>query len=434
MAAQALETTAIFYDIENLLKGYGFSQEELTNLSLRDILQTIQQMGKASRIAMQKAYANWSDSRLKALRTEINTLGIEPIQVFGFSYELKKNAADIQLVIDATELTYTRPEIQTYVIISGDGGFSALTNKLHEYGKTVIGCAYQNSTSKTFQAVCDDFIWIPDPNEDERPSDSSIILKDATGKPFNSLDPRNAQLITYIQPTLSDSPAEILEKTREILEWYLKNCYSDLVQSGIFLSVVQQAIGHLIPEFRPIYWGFAKFIEYMQCACQESALCTARVPPSVVILALRAHIPGDAEILPDLMARPIHSVETYRSLLAVGRPFYHLPPPGTLSEIVDYLVRQPLQRTDFSAAADQIAIALYPVSPETVEATLRTLVSAGVLVRELVDVKLAEQKLSLAEHRSAAEIIDVLKRAMTQKLLATDLPEVDEQVLGQLLV
>jgi len=127
--------SAVFYDIENLLKGYGFSAQTLSSLSLREILDSATETGRLSAIAIQRAYANWSDPRLGVMRGEINELGIEPVQVFGFSRDQKKNAADIQLAIDAIDLAHIRPSIEVFVIVSGDGGFASLAKKLHEYGK-----------------------------------------------------------------------------------------------------------------------------------------------------------------------------------------------------------------------------------------------------------------------------------------------------------
>jgi len=118
--------TAILYDIENLLKGYSFSQQMAANLSLEKILEAIKQTGQLGRIAFHMTYANWSDSRLAIMHGEINELGIDPIQVFGFSRDQKKNAADIQLAIDDIDLAHARPAIEVFVIVSEDGGFASL--------------------------------------------------------------------------------------------------------------------------------------------------------------------------------------------------------------------------------------------------------------------------------------------------------------------
>jgi uncharacterized LabA/DUF88 family protein len=46
----------------------------------------------------------------------------------------KKNATDIRLAVDAVELVFTRPEIGTFILLSGDSDFSTLVIKLKEYG------------------------------------------------------------------------------------------------------------------------------------------------------------------------------------------------------------------------------------------------------------------------------------------------------------
>ena len=75
------------------------------------------------------------------LRREMTENGIEPRQIFAFDAAGKKNAADIELVIDALDLAYTRPGITTFVVVTRDGGFSSLGRKLHELGKAVVVCA-----------------------------------------------------------------------------------------------------------------------------------------------------------------------------------------------------------------------------------------------------------------------------------------------------
>ncbi len=150
--------TVILYDIENLTMG---NKNPNFKFSLTKIIQQIKEIESVDKIAIQCAYADWSNSNLKIIKSDVQKLGIEPIQIFGFSFQ--RNAADIQLTIDAVELIHSRPSLQVFVIVSGDGAFASLAKKLHEYGKTVIGCAYKNQTNRVLAAVCDYFISIPEP-------------------------------------------------------------------------------------------------------------------------------------------------------------------------------------------------------------------------------------------------------------------------------
>jgi uncharacterized LabA/DUF88 family protein len=338
--------TAIFYDIENLLKGYSFSQQMIANLSLKEILEAIRQTGKIGQIAVQRAYANWSDPRLAIMRGEINELGIDPIQVFGFSREPKKNAADIQLAIEAVDLAHVRPALEVFVIVSGDGGFASLAKKLHEYGKLVIGCAYRSAASTTFQAVCDEFVWITDPDAEERQDGVT--------------DPRNVRLAERVKKVTEFSQESVIAKTKEILEWYAKDPTSriDLLRNGIYLSVIQEAVKYAVPNFQPIRLGFTKFIEYMQFVCKDSDFCVARSSNSQVVLTLRSSIRNGIEALPDFDIRDLHSVDSYRSILAIGSPVFRLPSPDSLYAIATWMAQNPIQGVDFGTAIESIVAGL----------------------------------------------------------------------------
>ncbi len=426
--------TAVFYDIENLLRGYAFSQQMLANLSLGEILEAVRRTGKIEQIAVQRAYANWSDPRLAIMRGEINELGIDPIQVFGFSREQKKNAADIQLAIDAVDLAHVRPAIQVFVIVSGDGGFASLAKKLHEYGKVVIGCAYKSAANKTFQAVCDEFVSIDDPDEEEWQERSESEVRISVEPEVT--DPRNVRLATRVKKVSAASPENIIEKTKEILDWYTKDpiSRSDLMRSGIYLSVVQEAVKYAVPEFKPNRLGFAKFVEYMQFICKGTELCVARPLNSQVVLAFRSSIDKNTEVLPDLDARDFHSEDTYRFILATGSPIFRLPSPNELSAIAIWVAQNPIQGADLGTAIENTVAGLGgAISSESVKLTLLSLLSAGVFVREPEGVSLSEQKISLrVDVQSPAAIMGMLKAAARKKL--TDaLSEVKEEVLQSLL-
>ncbi len=315
--------TAIFYDIENLLKGYSSSQQMAANLSLEKILGAIKQTEQLSQIAVQRAYANWSDPRLAVMRGEINELGIEPIQVFGFSRDQKKNAADIQLAIDAIDLAHVRPSLEVFVIVSGDGGFASLAKKLHEYGKTVIGCAYRSAANKIFQAVCDAFVWITAPDEEEHPERDGPPTP-----PAGSQAVTEPQKVPKLKASKSLAPEDLLAKAKEVLNWYASDATSraDLAHGGISLNVVLEAVRFAVPGFQSARFGFPKFSEYLQYACKGSRLCVARSSSSQAVLAFRSSVQRDADILPDLDVRDLQTADGYRSLLSKGTPILRLLP------------------------------------------------------------------------------------------------------------
>ncbi|HTQ10084.1 MAG TPA: NYN domain-containing protein, partial [Fimbriimonadaceae bacterium] len=118
---------------------------------LRSILSSEIIKGKVN---VQRAYADWR--RYPQYIVPLTEASIDLIfaPAYGSS---KKNATDIRLAIDALELVFTRPEIGTFILLSGDSDFSSLVLKLKEYGKYVIGVGIRESSSDLLVQNCDEY-------------------------------------------------------------------------------------------------------------------------------------------------------------------------------------------------------------------------------------------------------------------------------------
>ena len=150
--------TSVLIDMENLFGGYSGS---VTGVPIRQILEEISLVTRSleihSKRAVTRAYANWSDSRLATYRLEMMENGVEPVQVFSFNAAVK-NAADIELVVDAMSLAMESPWIEVFVIVSGDGGFVPLVRRLHALGKfVVVVTSSMETTNKLLIAAADHF-------------------------------------------------------------------------------------------------------------------------------------------------------------------------------------------------------------------------------------------------------------------------------------
>jgi len=424
--------TAIFYDVENLLKGYSFSQQLISNLSLADVLTAVGETGRTDGIALQRAYANWSDSRLAVMRGEINELGIDPIQVFGFSREVKKNAADIQLAIDAIDIAHARPALQVFVIVSGDGGFAALAKKLHEYGKTVIGCAYRKQTNRVFQAVCDEFIWIDDPEEKSANGEDSLSGQDAAQ---NSLQaelhhPLNREVFTDLKRLGAFAQGTAIAKTREILDNYAQHPSGkkQLTRNGLDLTMVREALQYAIPGFQQSKLGFPKFGDYLQMVCSDTAFCVARMPQKPVAVILRTQLQDDWESLP---VRETHSLDNYRNILATGVPVLRLPPPGELLVLL-YWVAYQGRNEDLGNMIDRASLDCPELSAAQIKGGLLSLISIAAFERHPNDAALSEQTLSLKQElRTPEAMLQALRGSARDKL--GRILAVEERLFEQLL-
>ena len=138
---------ALLIDFDNVTMGIRSDlQEELKNLLSSDIVK--------GKVAVRRAYADWR--RYPQYIVPLTEASIDLI--FAPAYgSAKKNATDIRLAIDALELVFTRPEIGTFVLLSGDSDFSSMVIKLKEYGKYVIGVGIRESSSDLLVMNCDEY-------------------------------------------------------------------------------------------------------------------------------------------------------------------------------------------------------------------------------------------------------------------------------------
>jgi uncharacterized protein (TIGR00288 family) len=119
---------------------------ELRNLLSSEIIK--------GKVAVQRAYADWRRYPQYIVSLAESSIDMIMAPAYGSS---KKNATDIRLAVDAIELVFTRPEIGTYILLSGDSDFASLVTKLKEYGKYVIGVGIRESSSDLLVMNCDEY-------------------------------------------------------------------------------------------------------------------------------------------------------------------------------------------------------------------------------------------------------------------------------------
>ena len=138
---------ALLIDFDNVTMGIRSDlSKELKNLLSSDFIK--------GKVAVQRAYADWRRYPQYIVPLAESSVDLIFAPAYGSS---KKNATDIRLAIDALELVFTRPEIGTYILLSGDSDFSSLVLKLKEYGKYVVGVGIRESASDLLVQNCDEY-------------------------------------------------------------------------------------------------------------------------------------------------------------------------------------------------------------------------------------------------------------------------------------
>lgn len=138
---------ALLIDFDNVTMGM---RSDLSR-DLRKLLESDVIRGK---VTVQRAYADWRRYPQYIVPLSENSIDLIFAPAYGSS---KKNATDIRMAIDAVELVFTRPEIGTFILLTGDSDFSSCVLKLKEYGKYVIGVGIQESSSDILVQNCDEY-------------------------------------------------------------------------------------------------------------------------------------------------------------------------------------------------------------------------------------------------------------------------------------
>jgi hypothetical protein len=147
---QATNQLAVFIDFENVAL---WAEREFFDFEITSLMQFLQSRGPA---VVKRAYGDWS--RFSRFRDELMNNSIDLIQIY--SIRGGKNRADIRMAIDALEISMTRPQINTYVIVSGDSDFSPLVAKLREFGRYTLGIGPRSITHHLLVKSCDEFVYL----------------------------------------------------------------------------------------------------------------------------------------------------------------------------------------------------------------------------------------------------------------------------------
>ena len=107
------------------------------------------------RVIIARVYGDFS--KLKSWKEPCQTFCIEPIHHF----ESNKNSTDMKIVTDVCFQIEPNHNINSYVIVSGDGDFTHLIQELKKKEKYIIGMSGSKySTSKQLVNICDEFKYL----------------------------------------------------------------------------------------------------------------------------------------------------------------------------------------------------------------------------------------------------------------------------------
>lgn len=217
---------AVFIDFENLALGFQGRRDRF------DIARVLERLVEKGKIVAKKAYADWS--RFLPYTAPLHEAAIELIEIPARSYS-GKNSADIRLVVDAMDMSYSKEHIDVFVIASGDSDFSPLVSKLKENDKFAIGVGVKNSSSDLLIDNCDEFIFYEDLVRGTQKVPTVAFQDKKKGEVFK---------------LLIDSIKALMRENKEIL-WG---------------SMVKQTMQRKKPTFNEEYYGYDTFSDLLEDA------------------------------------------------------------------------------------------------------------------------------------------------------------------------
>ncbi|MFM6335244.1 MAG: NYN domain-containing protein, partial [Dolichospermum sp.] len=222
-----IDKVGIFLDIENLAGWLKLDGGET-------LLDRASELGS---VVVRRAYGDFSLPSVSKRQSELNLLGFEFVHVY---HPVKgKNSADIQIVVDVMEYLTRVPDLQWFVLATGDADFSPLFRRLKELGKSVVGIGPKSKLSEVVKKSCNRFIY----------TDTNVT---------------NIDIITS-----SVENKEMQESYLELLDKILARNTDEIA-----VSVLKTAILELDPSFDERNLGYSKFLSFLKSV------------PDIVILRL----------------------------------------------------------------------------------------------------------------------------------------------------
>jgi len=183
------EDLAVFIDWENIYISTVTEYGAKPNVSA--ILEKSREYG---RIVSATAYADWTDGDFRDAPPTLYSNGISPRYISaryfpgGRSQKRRTNSIDVMLAVECADFLHYHPQVDTYVLVTGDGDFIPLVSLLRSRGKKVVVIGVSEATSYHLIESADHFISYASLLEEERAArDRDRAPKKKTADPYKEL-------------------------------------------------------------------------------------------------------------------------------------------------------------------------------------------------------------------------------------------------------
>ena len=208
---------ALFIDWENFKISLAGGNRSPNLSSLRE------EVSNHGRVVVAKAYADWV-TRAPELRgasqfnndpPSLYAAGIEPVFVptripstqassaNGMRTYRVKNSVDVKMTADCIECAHSYPNIDTFVLVSGDSDFLHVVNALRAMGKRVVIIGVSWSTSRRLADQVDSLL-LYDKDVDPLAPQPAVLPQHANRREAQNEVPELAEVIRAIEEIIRD--------------------------------------------------------------------------------------------------------------------------------------------------------------------------------------------------------------------------------------
>ena len=388
--------TAILIDLENLFGGYKPENNFSEQVDLKKLMHPIEQMSMVGRVAVKRAYADWAHPFLTSLRPQVARLGIEPVQMFSLGRGNAKNASDLQIAIDAMDLALTRPSIQGFLIISGDGGFASLACRLRSHGKFVGGAAYDTPGNGYFRKQCDEWTALgkapeskPGPKKQRIQASKPAPPWATKAQPRPKTDVASSLLNEFLGRFIHTSPEDSIGMQAATASAVntVAGCPSvaHLIDGpGLEHMHLLGCLKEGVSGFSAARAGVPKMSKLLALAVAGTDIQLIQGSSGQLRIQRRELKPPEGfELVDDLEGWDVHTAVNYRDLLASASRW--TPSEITLGEVADLLITSDSDSVIDEQALAETIMGTLACTDKDAKTSLRVLTAAGVVRRSAGD-------------------------------------------------
>lgn len=159
--AESQNNCAVFIDLENIV--FGTRNLFAVDPDPRELRKVARRFGL---LPIMKAYGDFERQMPSWMRAKLDVAGIEaehyPIKEYG---DRVRSSADVHMVLDIIDVALDQPNIDTYILMTGDRDFLRVANRLrNRLGKKVVIVGVQGAISQDLQEAADVVVYLDPPD------------------------------------------------------------------------------------------------------------------------------------------------------------------------------------------------------------------------------------------------------------------------------